>query len=77
MLEPIKWWRLTPSWWLEAAAEETAEAAFIRLTGTNPLDRPCPHCQYFGGEEHHPTCVVVEKRRLLASIHTIRGGRQV
>lgn len=23
-----------------------------------PERPPCPHCQYFGGEEHHPCCPI-------------------
>lgn len=36
------WWALA---WCQAMDPEG-----------HPEEPPCPHCQYFGGEEHHPCC---------------------
>lgn len=30
--------------------------AFRQAQNGESEEQPCPHCQYFGGEEHHPCC---------------------
>ena len=32
--------------------------AFRQAQNGESEEQPCPHCQYFGGEEHHPCCPV-------------------
>lgn len=52
MLPAARWidsFHTSPEWWQMAYRMAWAPWKYRE-------EPPCPHCQYFGGEEHHPSC---------------------